>query len=87
VDLASVISTTYLQRVTMQRRVRTSERLLSARSNIEAHCRSGRRFSDVGFFQNIVTTGPGLTYYRPEEWCRPESDLGRFPAAFIGNKI
>jgi len=72
VDLASVIGATYLHTVAMQRRSRTSERLLSDRSNFAAHCRNDRRFSDVDFSQNIDTKRPGLTYYRPEEWCRPE---------------
>ena len=29
-------------------------------------------FSDEVVSQITVTKRPGLTYYRPEEWCRPE---------------
>jgi hypothetical protein len=33
----------------------------------------------VDYAQILVTKRPGLTYYRPEEWCRPESPSAVFP--------
>ena len=85
-DQASVISATYLQTVIVQRRGRTSERLLSVRCNFVAHCRSDRRYSDVHFTQKYCHDEAWSDVLHAGRMVQAGMNLGRFPSAFIRHK-